>query len=379
MVNHQPVQPTLAIACGGTGGHFFPGLAIAREFNQLGGQSWLFIAGQHREEQLELARREGITGILVDAVRLPVRKWGWPVFGVKFFRAVVRHRQLLCRYHINRALVMGSFASAPLGFATLLTRNPLFIHEGNSIMGKSNKMLSRWASQVLLSFPDQSLSTSSASRLFIGMPIRQTMIDAGDREWHPDERISLCRELKLKPEQPILMVFGGSQGAHFINSLIQRALMLYSPGTIPFQLIHLTGQEDNTELMGVYQKHGLTAVVKKFTAEIDKFLRLADYIICRAGGSTIFELAHLGKAALYIPLASAMDNHQQVNARYLVENEAGLMLEEKECTPDKLKDHLQRWCDQPEVIAGYGRNAKRLARPHAAAEAAKIIFTYRRN
>ncbi len=362
---------TLGIACGGTGGHFYPGLSIAREFKARGGAAVLFIGGHHREEQLELARTHGVRAVPAPAVRLPGGPLGWLLFPWRMLFCIWKSMRLLRREKITVALGMGGYASVALGLAAVRLRIPLALHEGNASLGQANRLLSRWAKLLGLSFPLGSDTGLSVRREIVGMPIREEILQAAARGADEAGKAELCRELGLDPSRPIVFIFGGSQGARAVNAAVEKLLPILSDEQKILQFIHFTGRDDNAELEAAYRKAGLAAAVKARDPEIHRFYQASDFIICRAGASTIAELAVLGKAPLMIPFPGAKAKHQMANARAVMEAEGGWLLPQKELTPERLRAQLAEWLT---TCPKRGDNIKKLAKPSAAADMARLLF-----
>ncbi len=371
---NPPSQPTLAVACGGTGGHFYPGLTIAREFVRQGGRAVLFIAGPHCDEQVRIATAGGLMAVPVRAVRVPPSRLLFPGLALGVARAVWQSCVMVRRHGVDVALVMGSFAGVPLGLAAVLARKPLLIHEGNAVLGRANRMLSRWARVLALSFPLENGEPTAAEQTLTGMPLREAVLAAGRRETAAAERREICNDLGLDSERPILLVFGGSQGARAINDIIADALPAIAHDGDGVQLIHLTGTAGNAGPADQYREAGVRAHVADFDSRIERLLQIADFCICRAGGSTIAELALFGTPAIFIPLAAATDNHQRANALVAVEAKGGRVLEERDCTAGRISELVENWLDHPVERKAAGQNMRRIAHPNAAKDVVALIF-----
>ncbi len=375
-VNTAPTDDTpltVAIACGGTGGHFYPGLTIARELRRRGGQAVLFIAGKHIDDQVAIARADDIAAVPAKAVRIPAQRLRLPLFAFQFAFCIHTNRSMMRRRHIDTVLGMGSFASAPIVLAGESLRLPTFVHEGNAVLGRANRLLSRRARATLTSFPHVHRASGAACIRVTGMPIREAIVDAGNTTVTAARRSSICRDLQLDPDQPILLVFGGSQGAQFINTVMREMMSDHAADLPRFQFIHITGQSENTTLSELYQSHGVRHVVLQNDPKIEALYMVADFVICRSGASTLFELAHMGKPALFIPYPAATDNHQVRNAEYLVSHNAAYLVEERDCTPAGLQEIILRWLEHPEAARNVGRAAKALALPNATGAIVDIL------
>ncbi len=339
-----------------------------------GGNAILFIGGNHIEKHIKIAENESLTAISVPTLKIPKNKILLPLCLFKFLSYVVIHRRLIHRLNINAALSMGSFASAPLGFAALSKKIPLFLHEGNSILGDSNMALSKWARYVMLSFPVKNSHKIQVSHQVVGMPVRDCIVHASKASLDAKKKSDMRKELNLNPDLPVLMIFGGSQGAKFINELVEKSIRQIAEHLLTFQIIHLTGKDDNDDIIQLYREKNLNFLVKKEYDDIENLINASDFAICRAGASTIFELAILARCALFIPLPTSKKNHQYENAKIMYEQNAGHLLEQRNCTPEAIIKEITRWIGHKDEYDKMGINAKKLARPHATRDIVDIII-----
>ena len=354
----------LAIACGGTGGHFYPGLSIAKAYRQKGGEVVLYIGGHHQEHQLKVARDAGFKAIPTPVIRLPRKPLQMLTFPFKFSAFTLKTMKSLKAEKIDVSLCMGSFASVPMGLASYFKSIPLVVHEGNAMMGQANRLLGRFAKLQALSFPLRHELNTKCKRELVGMPIRQEIIDAIDLANDPNEVGKIKSELGISPDKLVIMVFGGSQGARAINQAINDLIPQLSPYKDRLTFIQLTGQDDNSELQSTYAKAGIQAIVKKQDSEIQKLYIASDNIICRSGASTLYELAALGKAPLMIPFPGAKDDHQMANAKTLVDQGAGWVIPEDKVKAELLLEKIINWLEQKSTEEC--RKIQQFARPDAA-------------
>ena len=362
----------LVIACGGTGGHFFPTLAIGREFRRQGGQVTLLVAGHHSRDQVETARRQDLPAIEVPATRLP----RGPVTGVKFLwhfpRSVLAARRRLRELRPDLVLGMGSFASGPTCLAALFCRLPLMLHEGNSRTGLANRLLSHCARGLATSLPPLPGQACRCPVHRTGMPLREDVIRAAQTGTLAP---GFLEQAGLVPGTPTLLVFGGSQGARFINDLVRQTAELLEAETAAFQLIHLTGTDDNEARKQAYAAAGLRAWVRRADEHIENCYLAAGLVVCRGGASTISELALFAKPAILIPLPTAADDHQTANASVMANLGAARHLPQAEATPPRLADLLREWLRSPQTWQDYGAKIGATACPDAAAAVARLMWT----
>ena len=331
---------SMIISCGGTGGHFYPGLSIARECLKQDIKVRLYVAGHHSESQKKHAANLNIEADIGKAIRLPGQKWKLPFFAIVFAWTTFTSVLYLLKHRPKAVLVMGSFASVPLGLAAAMTFTPLFLHEGNTVVGRANRLLSKWAKILFLSFPAINIRKIKCRTEEVGMPIRPEIENC--------EEVSQkeCKKkLGLDPDKLLLLVFGGSQGAMKINKALYECLDKTSKD---FQLLHLTGQEDNSEFIQKAEASGIQHSILKGSQEMQDCLRAADLIICRAGASSLAEIAFFGKAALFIPLKIAAENHQFHNAEIAEKADAGKILKEDDLNADSLANEINNWLNNRE-------------------------------
>jgi len=362
----------LAIASGGTGGHFFPTLAIAREFRRQGGEVTLLVAGHHSREQLEIAKEHELPACEVRAVRLPGTPLATLTFGPRFLASVLTARRQLKQLRPDLVLGMGSFASVPASLAAASRRIPLVLHEGNAQVGRANRFLSRWSRALATSLPLLPGAAPGRPHTRTGMPLRDSIIQGAGREAPVD---GFHRDLGLETGKPVLLVFGGSQGARSINELMTRTAALLGDDAGRFQVIHLTGSEENDAIVDAYADAGLQASVRKADHRIENCYLAADLVLCRGGASTISELALFGKPAILIPLPSAAEDHQTANARVIADTGAARLQVQAETTPEILVALLRDWLQAPDEWRVFGEKIRRLACPQAAEAVVELLWT----
>jgi len=360
----------LVIASGGTGGHFFPTLAIAREARARGLRVTLLIAGHRCEEQLALAREQGVSAEPVPAFRLPQGVVACLLFPFRFLRSLFSAWFRLRRLRPTVVLGMGSFAAVPVCFAAVSRRIPLILHEGNAHVGKANRFLSRWARVLATSLPLARGQDIRCAQARTGMPLREGLLRAAQRKVLPDGYFD---QAGLLPGRPLLLVFGGSQGAQSINDVMRATVTLLGDHARRFQVIHLTGTDDNVALLEAYSAAGTRACVQKAEPHIENCYLAADLVLCRAGASTICELALFGKPAVLIPYPAATEDHQTVNARTVIDRDAARLLPENAATPDTVASLIRDWLERPREWRDYGHKIEELACPEAAGAVVELM------
>ncbi len=374
-----PNGPRLAIAAGGTGGHFFPALSVALEYRKKVGPVCLLVGGQQSGQHLELARRHGVPAVEAPALRTPQTVLGWPGFAVRMMAAVWRAWRILRRRSVGRVLGMGGFASVPVGLAATVSRRPLYLHEGNALVGRANRLLGRRARLLLLSLPLREAGGSRDRERIVGFPVRRPLIEAAAQSG-PETVAAARARLGLGMDLPVLLVFGGSQGADCLNRLLAEVCELRaSRSSEPaFQLLQFTGSDAAAEqLQAVCERLAVPARCAAWSDGMEDAYRAADLVLARAGGSTIGELALFGKPAILVPLPSAMDDHQTANAAVLAERGAAVHLPQGKASPQAAASLLDDWLAHPEAWRERGQRLADLAYPEAAAEIVRLLARQR--
>ena len=362
-----PKDFSIIISCGGTGGHFYPGLSIAREFAEQGADVRLFVAGKHTASQKKQAESFDIPADVGRALRLPKQKWAYPFFAIIFFWTVVQSFIYLREQKPKAVLIMGSFAGVPLGLAAKLLGVPLYLHEGNTVVGKANRLLSRWAQKLFLSFEVVNSHLVKCKSVEVGMPLRPEIL-----KYESGEDTKIWKEkLGFSNDLPLLMVFGGSQGALKINKAFYECLPLIKQ---KFQFIHLTGQEDNTEYQNAAHSNGVFARIETSTDKMAEYILAADMFVCRSGASSLAELIYFEKTALFIPLKIAAENHQMRNAQLAEKTGGAEILEENKLSAEALAERLNAWLESPQEWNEKASSMASLSRHSVSKTIVKSIF-----
>ncbi len=332
----------LIITCGGTGGHFFPGVTIARALKDKGKKVQL-ITGGHKTHYKELySSKYDITIDEVSSSKFSKSPVNSLTFILKFIKGFIQSIFIYLKFKPDAVLAMGSYTSLPSGFAALFLRIPLFLHDGNAKIGKANKLLSKWAKLLMLSFPlivkDKKIRCRS---IFTGMPLRHEIINTDHLE-----KAELINELnnsfrsEFTNDIPIILVFGGSSGAKTINTVIPKTFINF-PSKV--QIIHLTGGNNYSATKNLYKRVTFTNLVIERSDNMSLLYAIADIVISRSGGSTVSELAFFNKPAILIPYPFAAENHQYYNALYYSKNGISEILENNKCKEEKISKILLKF------------------------------------
>jgi UDP-N-acetylglucosamine--N-acetylmuramyl-(pentapeptide) pyrophosphoryl-undecaprenol N-acetylglucosamine transferase len=323
----------VVIAAGGTGGHLFPGIAVAREFQAAAGAAVTFITTLKGEGFFGRGRaRAGVPG------------------------GILRARRRLADLAPHLVLGMGGHTSGVVGVSAWTLGIPLALHEQNAIPGAANAYLSRLAGRVFVSFPETMSYLSPGLAVWTGNPIREEFF----------------QPRPARPPAPFtVLITGGSQGARHLNFTVLAALPRLQDLKEQLRLLHLTGELDFAQVAAGYQGSGFDAQVAAFSPKIPDLMAQAHLIVCRAGASTLAELAALGRAALLVPYPFAANNHQEHNARFFKEVGAAELILNKDFTTELFADKIKQFISAPDTLAPMEEASRRLAKPHAARDIVK--------
>ncbi|NNC76461.1 MAG: undecaprenyldiphospho-muramoylpentapeptide beta-N-acetylglucosaminyltransferase [Woeseiaceae bacterium] len=336
---------------GGTGGHVYPALAVAKALQA------------HSQEVVWLGTRRGLEARVVPASGIEMewiqvsglRRKGIVALIVapfQLFRALFQAVGVMMRRRPAAVLGMGGFASGPGGVAAWLTRRPLVIHEQNAAAGLTNRLLARLARVVLQAFPGSFNSVAHVET--VGNPVREDIAAVAE----PSRRYA-GREGPLR-----LLVLGGSQGALALNRTVPAALALLPPEQRPV-VRHQCGERTIDAARDAYAGSGIDVELTPFIEDMASAYEWADLVVCRAGALTIAELCAVGLPALLIPYPSAVDDHQTANARPLVDAGAALLIDERDLSAANLCASLKDWFCERSILQSRADKARSLARPDA--------------
>jgi UDP-N-acetylglucosamine--N-acetylmuramyl-(pentapeptide) pyrophosphoryl-undecaprenol N-acetylglucosamine transferase len=348
-------RPVLIMA-GGTGGHIFPGIAVAHELSARGVPvAWLGSA-QGLENTLVPAagialERVGVAGVRGKGVATLL------LAPLRLARAVRDASRIVRRLQPRSALALGGFAAGPGGLAARLTRVPLLVHEQNRVPGYTNRVLARFARRVLAGFPDAFAPARHAEH--VGNPVRAEIAALAE----PARRFA-GREGPLR-----LLVLGGSQGARALNRALPEALAGLR-GRVPVQVRHQAGRSGLDAALAEYERHTLVARVEPFIDDMAAAYAWADLVVCRAGALTLAELCAAGVGSVLVPYPHAVDDHQTRNAEYLRQAGAAVLEAEGPTLAERLVVQLEALASDPERRRAMAHAARALARPQAAARIA---------
>lgn len=312
------------IMAGGTGGHIFPGLAIAEGLRSRGWRvHWLGTTGSAGRPSME-SQLVPPRGFAFESIAFSgVRGKGLMTFArlpARLSRAFLQSLSVLRRIRPDVVVGLGGYVAFPAGMMSRLVRAPLIVHEQNSVAGSANRLLAQVADRVFTAFPGVLKQAE-----WIGNPLRLPFLQQPLPRQRFDGRSGPLR----------MLVVGGSLGARVLNEVVPQALALLAPDRLPL-VTHQSGEAQIDTLRVNYERAGVSATLLPFIDDTASAFADADVVLCRAGASTVTELAAVGAAAVFVPFAAAVDDHQSANARFLVDSGGGWLLPERDLTPQSL-------------------------------------------
>lgn len=351
------------IAGGGTGGHIYPGIAIARALQKLDPEVEIQFVGTSEGLEVKIVPKEGFPLHLIAGGKLN--------FSGNFIRKLktllnlpygfLQSIQLLIRYKPFCVLGVGGYASGPFVLAAALMGKNTAIWEPNALPGLTNRWLSRFVKRCFLVFEESKSHLRFKKALVLGMPVRAEM------------EVSQVTPPPRQDSYFHLLHFGGSQGSRAIGRSLFAALQSRGEWTKNLKVVHQTGALDHQDFLKKYQSFEDLVQIHEFIFDMPQFYQWADLVVCRGGAGTLTELAAFGLPALIIPLPAA-DGHQEKNAESLVREGAARMILQKDLTPERLIQEIQNLREHPEELKKLSANIRQFHRPKAAEAIAKSIL-----
>ncbi len=359
----------LLIAGGGTGGHVFPGLAVAEALLERDPSAQIRFVGTRRGVEARAVPRAGYPLSFIHAAGLKrVGLWKTLVSLVLLPWSLVESLWVLLRFRPDVVVGTGGFVSgAPLLMARVLFRKTLIV-EPNHFAGTANRLLGKIVHRVVVNFEDSVKTFPAGKAVALGNPVRKDLV----------EKLFRVTERPVDPERFNLFVFGGSQGAHALNVTLAKALPNVVAKMPGLSVHHQTGQADVDLVREAYEKGGVHATVEAFVDDMVAAYERADMVICRAGVGSCAEVAIARRPALFVPLPTAADNHQYFNAKAFADREAGWLVEQNEFTPDYAEAFVRERMADREGLRKTGMKAGDLAKPDAAKGIVDEIMTLAR-
>lgn len=349
----------VVMAGGGTGGHLFPGIAIAREFMARNSATRIiFVSTGNRLEKAVLSK----AGFDLRSIQVAGIKgrgiWNQIKSVLKIPGATLAAVGLLKKFSPDLTVGLGSYSAGPVVIGAWLMRIPIAIHEQNILPGITNRILARFADRIYISFENTKSRLNPQKVHWTGNPVRQELLESVGRP--KDGTAQANRQSRFT-----VLIIGGSQGAHRINMAMIEALE-HLQNAERLHFVHQTGEADEAAVSNAYRENKVSAEAQSFFDDMAAQYRQADLIICRAGATTVAEITALGKAAIFIPFPYAADNHQMLNAADLAKDGAAEIIVEKELNSKLLSQKIEHYRDHPQALEDMATRARRYGKPEAA-------------
>ncbi|MEW6662256.1 MAG: undecaprenyldiphospho-muramoylpentapeptide beta-N-acetylglucosaminyltransferase [Bacillota bacterium] len=360
------------ITGGGTGGHIYPALAIAKGLFSRYPKTKVLYIGTPGGMEAELVPREGIDFHPVVSEGWNRRlSWQIPLLGIRLSQGILQAWSVLGKFKPHVVVGTGGFVCGPVVLAAALRGIPIVLHEQNAWPGLTNRYLSRLAQAVCLTFPEASQYLSRKDHLHTtGMPVREEISAIPRQEG--------AKKLNLDPGLFSLLVVGGSRGARSINKAVIK-LAKEIQGRPGIQLLHVTGKAGYGDMLAWMAEAGITLAengnitIVPYIYQMENALAAADLVVSRAGAAFISELLICGRPSILVPYPHAAENHQEYNARVLEKEKAAVVILDKELDGNSLCREVFHLMERPELLREMGDKAKALAKPHALNSILEII------
>ena len=323
----------LAIACGGTGGHLFPGLAVAEAVRRRGHEVCFFISNKKVDHRALSGAGEAAHGVEIPAVGWS-GVWGAGFFGWSLVSAVRKAGLELKKFNAGAVLGMGGFVSGAAVGAARLAGLPYFLHESNAIPGRATRWLSKGAEKVFLGFEECGAHLQGVKLEVTGTPVRARLGGISKEE--------ALKKLGLHPKRHLVAVVGGSQGARGLNEAMLRGLGALESQAQKIQILHVAGEAQVERVKKGYAGRGFHAVVMGFCDEMDAVYAAAELVVSRSGAGTLAELAVCGVPAILVPFPAAAGDHQMANAQAYSQGGAAEVVGEKHLVGTELGQRIAR-------------------------------------
>lgn len=358
---------TLLIAGGGTGGHIYPAIAIAREYLARDPQRRVVFVGTEKGLEKQIVPKAGFPLEFIDVGGLKGKG------GLDLVRNVLRVPKgfvqawgLIGKHRPGVVLGVGGYSSGPVLLAAWLRRVPTIIHEANAFPGLANRSLARFVTTVAVAFQEALPRLKRLDGVITGNPIRAEFFEGG--------------RAPVPGGRPRLLVFGGSQGSRILNETMSGALLFLARLKDSLDIVHQTGPNDLEKVREAYRQSAFAgATVVPYLDPMVDAMAAAHLVVCRAGAMTIGELCAIGRGAVLVPFAAATNNHQELNARVVERAGGAVVITEAELTPERLAGAISEIVRDAERTARMGAASKALALPRATQNIVELIEKIQRN
>jgi UDP-N-acetylglucosamine--N-acetylmuramyl-(pentapeptide) pyrophosphoryl-undecaprenol N-acetylglucosamine transferase len=364
--------PKVLIAAGGSGGHIFPAIALAKALKEKDKGISIKFVGGNRDLDRRIFTKERFDFTLISANKLPYGfSWKIPLFFIRLFLDILRSLSIMASYNPDIVVGFGGYVSFPVIFASYIFRKRSIVHEQNAVPGRANSFLFRFADRIAISFDETRDLVGGNARKVVrtGNPLRPEM-------FRDDKELSTSL-MGLKKGVFTVLVIGGSQGAHFLNeTVISGITKMDELVRKNIQVIHITGVKDYEWARARYEAvPGLEHRVYSFIDRIEEAYSASDLIVSRSGASALSEMAVFGRPMILVPYPFAM-SHQAENARVFSKRGAAIEIEEKALSGDVMRDTIQSLLNDRTQLNSLGEAARRMAEPAASYNLADEVLGF---
>jgi UDP-N-acetylglucosamine--N-acetylmuramyl-(pentapeptide) pyrophosphoryl-undecaprenol N-acetylglucosamine transferase len=350
----------VVIAGGGTGGHLFPGIAIAQEFLAKNAKNSVLFVGTGKRFEVSTLSEAGFAHRRITAEGLKGRGiWNQLISILKLPKGIVESILILKDFKPHIVIGVGGYSAGPLIMGARLLGIKIVLHEQNILPGITNRMLSRFADRIYVSFAETIIGGTPKKVRFAGNPVRKEIVRCAETLRHTDIQ-ALEKEKKFT-----ILILGGSQGAHSINMAVLEALLFLENRKNIF-FVHQTGAKDETQVKQRYDEYGVNNDTRSFFKNMSRQYQIADLIICRSGATTMAEIKAMGKGVIFIPFPFAADNHQVLNARSLEKAGGAEMILERDLSGKVLAERIDYYIRHPEKLQQMALRSRDFGRVDAA-------------
>jgi len=362
---HRPLRQTsepirVVIAGGGTGGHLFPGIAVAQEFLVRNPENSVLFIGTGKPFEISVLSETGFAHKRITAEGLKGRGiWNQVVSISKIPKGIVESVLILKQFKPHLVIGVGGYSAGPLVMGAWFLGIKIVLHEQNILPGITNRILSCFADRIYVSFEETKFEVTPKKIRFTGNPVRKEIVQCAKAKNNADFKVLKKQGLFT------ILILGGSQGAHSINMAILEALEYIGDKEKIF-FVHQTGAQDENQVKQAYGRHGIANDTRSFFKDMARQYQNADLIICRAGATTVAEITAIGKGVIFIPFPYAADNHQVLNARSLEKAGAAEMILEKDLSGKVIAERINHYAREPEVLDRMASRSRDLGRVDAA-------------
>lgn len=344
------------IAGGGTGGHLYPGIAVARELLKRDASTAVSFVGTASGIESRVVPREGFQLDLIRVAGLKRKSLIQRLRGLLLLPlAALDAWRVISRRRPDVVIGVGGFASGPVLGVAVLRRLPTLVLEQNAMPGVTNRLLASWVRAAAVNF-QEALQYFPETGFVAGNPVRPEFLSTTEANEAHDRPRDAAR----------VLIVGGSQGAHAINMAMVEAAPRLAAAGLGLEITHQTGERDLDLVRAAYERAGLVARVEAFLYEVHREMKAADLVICRAGATTLAEVSASGRPAILVPLPTATDDHQRKNAAVLAAAGAAIVIDERELDGSRLTSDIVALIPDRERRVQMGQAARRLAKPDAA-------------